>query len=142
MTGLWPATDSAQQCSEQAQALIDAAADTSIELVALSGLDLCALDGPQLMLFDWPLVDAWAQPTDPAAGCVVGASALGRAALAGQRTGSGPPRPGRTVVHPWDPARQEIYRDKVAKSFRLKPTNLATNRDTGSDATHPHNYGR
>lgn len=29
--------------------------------------------------------------------------------------------PGRWCI-PWDPATQEIYRHKVAKSFRLKPT--------------------
>jgi hypothetical protein len=43
---------------------------------------------------------------------------------------------------PGNPATQKIYRDKVAKSFRLKPTNLAANRDTESDATHRDNYGR
>jgi hypothetical protein len=50
--------------------------------------------------------------------------------------------PGGRWCIPWDPATQEIYRDKAAKSFRLKPTNLAANRDTGSDATHRDNYGR
>ncbi len=37
--------------------------------------------------------------------------------------------PGGRWCIPWDPATQEIYRDKVAKSFRLKPTNLAANGD-------------
>ncbi len=65
MTDLWPATDPAPQRSEHAQALIDAAADTSTELVALSGLDLCALDGPRLMLFDRTVTDAWGQLSEP-----------------------------------------------------------------------------
>jgi hypothetical protein len=50
--------------------------------------------------------------------------------------------PGGRWCIPWDPRTQPIYRDKVAKSFRLKPTNLAANGDPGSDATHRDDYGR
>jgi hypothetical protein len=50
--------------------------------------------------------------------------------------------PGGRWCIPWDPATQETYRDKVAKSFRLKPTDLAANGYPGSDATHRDNYGR
>ena len=65
-----------------------------------------------------------------------------RLQLAGERPGPGRRAPGgRWCIH-LDPATQQIYRDKVAKSFRLKPTNLAANGDPGSDATHRDNYGR
>jgi hypothetical protein len=45
----------------------------------------------------------------------------GRLQLARPRPDSRPPGPSGRWCIPWDPAMQEIYRQKVANSFRLKP---------------------